>query len=160
MAFGDPSSQVWRSVAGAVRSGRRIRMLLCCRTLRSSITTPDSSSSGVERCTSERASRPKECVREHRHPHGPQRGLPRAHGQSRAPTGDGRLGTSKEKPAVDLEVASQPSPPGLPQGHPPLQAPRRAGRAGRSSPGRLGARSAQFFNAAEGLAIPLCRLHF
>jgi len=61
MAFGTTSAVGAFRRGARLRSGPAIRLLSAAGPLRSSITTPRSSSSGVERCTSERASSQRVC---------------------------------------------------------------------------------------------------
>jgi len=164
MAFGTHLQHSLALRRGGGRSGPPNS--LCCLAagrVRSSITTPRSSSPVWRGCTSEGGRRgPKECCPGSMSPPMGPRGAcrgPMARSRA-AQLAMGRLGNQQEKPAVDLRVAAASAPPAYLQGHPPLQAARRrAGRAG-IQPSPLEGSPPSSSTLAEGSGNPACRLHF
>jgi len=94
-------------------------------------------------------------------PMGPQRGLPRAHGQIEGhPNGRwGRLNQQMREPAVDLKREQGLSPPSSFRAIRPCKRPPEERQSlGMIQPGRLEAGPHSSQTRAEGLPIPHCRL--
>jgi len=161
MAFRGPPPAVGAQRGRREVGGRRIRCCSAAGRCASSITTPRSSSFGVERCTLPSGRRrPQEC--------GPG-GIATPWARSGACAGPGQteappkwrwagLETAKRSRRLTWKVGSSLAPP-APSGPSALAGARGELAELEIQPGSPGA-GRQFFNAAEGSAIPHCRLHF